>query len=80
MIVFANPSAAWLLLLPVFIFYIFPDAAKMYGDALQVPFVKDIMAMLSNGHIGFEFRSLYFTAITPPIRHAAWVCKRQCVL
>lgn len=45
MIVFANSGFAWLFLVPILIYYIFPPAGKMYGNALQVPFVDDIAAI-----------------------------------
>ena len=91
MIVFANPSAAWLLLLPVFIFYIFPDAAKMYGDALQVPFVKDIMAIkndnlsghtknktkVQNSFVKLLFMLLLWILITFALCRPQWVGEPQ---
>ena len=42
MISFAYPQLCWLLCLPFLAYYILPVAGKMYGDALQVPFVRDI--------------------------------------
>ena len=42
MIRFAYPQLCWLLCLPFLAYYILPVAGKMYGDALQVPFVRDI--------------------------------------
>ena len=42
MISFAYPALGWLILLPCLVYYIFPKAGKMYGDALQIPFVSDI--------------------------------------
>lgn len=42
MISFAYPALGWLILLPLAVYYIFPRAGKMYGDALQIPFVSDI--------------------------------------
>ena len=42
MISFAYPELGWLILLPWLVYHIFPKAGKMYGDALQIPFVSDI--------------------------------------
>lgn len=50
MIKFASLNALWLLLLPFAVYYILPIAKKMYGDALKVPFVGDIMQI--NTQIG----------------------------
>ena len=33
----------WLLLLPFFAYYVLPIARKMYGDALRIPFIADII-------------------------------------
>ncbi|MBR1825233.1 MAG: VWA domain-containing protein [Alphaproteobacteria bacterium] len=43
MTVLAYPQFLWLLLLPLAVFYLLPAAGKMYGDALRVPFVRDIL-------------------------------------
>lgn len=45
MIKLACPEALWMLLLPILVYYILPAVGKMYGDALQVPFVADIAAI-----------------------------------
>ncbi|MBQ9271711.1 MAG: VWA domain-containing protein [Alphaproteobacteria bacterium] len=45
MIVLAYPQFLWLLLLPIVVCYILPAAGKMYGDALRVPFVDDILSI-----------------------------------
>ena len=42
MIGFAYPMLGWLILLPLAVFHFLPRARKMYGDALQIPFVTDI--------------------------------------
>ena len=42
MITLANPDMLWLVLLPFVSYYVLPIAAKMYGDALRVPFIGDI--------------------------------------
>ncbi len=55
MITFAYPQAAWLFLLPILVYYILPAVGKMYGDALQVPFVADIAAI--KGSTASERRS-----------------------
>ena len=43
MMIFAYPYLLWLLILPLIIYYILTPAGKMYGDALRVPFVRDIL-------------------------------------
>lgn len=42
MISFAYPWIWGLLLLPFFIYYLFPPAKGIHGDALRVPFLKDL--------------------------------------
>ncbi len=42
MITLAYPWLAWLILLPFLVWKIFPAAAKMYGDALRIPFITDL--------------------------------------
>ena len=41
--ILAYPQFLWLLLLPLAIYYVLPKAGRMYGDALRVPFVHDIL-------------------------------------
>ena len=48
MVGFACPSAFWLCFVPVLVYYILPAAEKMYGDALKVPFVADLMQIKSH--------------------------------
>ena len=43
MISLAYPDYLWFLLLPFVAYYVLPIAGKMYGDALRVPFVSDII-------------------------------------
>jgi len=43
MIHYAYPEALLLIFLPLLAYWLFPAAAKMYGDALRVPFVDDII-------------------------------------
>ena len=43
MISLAYPEMLWLLLLPFVSYYVLPIASKMYGDALKVPFIGDIV-------------------------------------
>lgn len=43
MISLAYPNYLWLLLLPFVAYYVLPIAGKMYGDALRVPFVGDLI-------------------------------------
>ena len=43
MIRYAEPNALWLIFLPLLAYWLLPAAAKMYGDALKVPFVNDII-------------------------------------
>lgn len=44
---FANPQAAWLLLLPLLIYFMLPAVKKNYGDALRIPFVSDLKQIQS---------------------------------
>jgi len=55
MISLAYPQILWLLLLPLLVQQILPVAGKMYGDALQVPFVTDITRINS----GNKYRLRY---------------------
>ena len=48
MIEFAYPNFLWLMLLPVCVYYILPSVHRMYGDALKVPFVRDIAEVKSH--------------------------------
>ena len=43
MIQFACSDMIWLLLLPFVAYYVLPIAGKMYGDALRIPFITDII-------------------------------------
>ena len=54
MISFAVPQAFALLLLPFLIYYLFPAALKMYGDALKFPFVQDIIKIKNNSSNGIK--------------------------
>lgn len=45
MISFAYPVLGWLIFLPRILYYILPRAGKMYGDALRIPFVSEILAI-----------------------------------
>ena len=42
MIHFAYPQLFWLLLLPFVVYFILPPVANKYGNALRIPFLKDI--------------------------------------
>lgn len=59
MIRFACLEVLWFLLLPFVVYVLWPRAAKMYGDALKVPFVHDIMNIKKNskGGIGYAKNS-----------------------
>ena len=43
MMVFAYKECFWLIFLPLFVYYFLPAMRKMYGDALKIPFIEDIM-------------------------------------
>lgn len=58
MIVFAYPQLVWLLVLPFLAYYMLPIARKMYGDALQVPFVEDISKI--NNENKYRLRSFIY--------------------
>lgn len=58
MIRFAYPQLCWLLCLPFLAYYILPVAGKMYGDALQVPFVRDISKV--NEENKYSFRAAVY--------------------
>ena len=42
MIGFASPEFAFLLFLPLIVYFILPSVKGVHGDALQVPFIKDL--------------------------------------
>lgn len=48
MIRFALPDAFWLILLPFIVYHMLPAVEKMYGDALKVPFVSELLQIKSN--------------------------------
>ena len=50
MIRLAVPEAFWLCFLPLLVYYILPAAQKMYGDALKVPFVTELLQIKSGSH------------------------------
>ncbi len=91
MIVLANPNALWMLVVPVLIYYILPAVGKMYGDALQVPFVADIMEIkgktASNRRTGsskkqssffkFLFLLVLWCAVTAALCRPQWVGEPQ---
>ena len=60
---FANPQAAWLLLLPLVVYFMFPAIKKTYGDALKVPFLADIKQIQSVSGKGISFKPAVFSAI-----------------
>ena len=60
---FANPQAAWLLLLPLVVYFMFPTIKKTYGDALKVPFLADIKQIQSVSGKGISFKPAVFSAI-----------------
>ena len=57
MIEYAYPQFWWLIFLPLAAYMFLPAAAKMYGDALKIPFVSDIIKIQS------EFNSKVNTAL-----------------
>lgn len=61
MITFAYPQLFWLLILPFLAYHTLPIARKMYGDALQVPFVRDISKI--NNENGYHFRKAVYNKI-----------------
>ncbi len=56
LISFAYPEAIWVILLPLVAYAILPVASKMYGDALRVPFLKDILKIKENVRMRNRFR------------------------
>ena len=38
----ACPEAAWLLLLPLAVYFLLPALKRTYGEALKIPFLADI--------------------------------------
>ena len=60
---FANLQAAWLLLLPLVVYFMFPAIKKTYGDALKVPFLADIKQIQSVSGKGISFKPAVFSAI-----------------
>ena len=56
MISFAYPEAIWVILLPLVAYAVLPVASKMYGDALKVPFLSDILQIKENVRMRNRFR------------------------
>ena len=56
LISFAYPEAIWVILLPLVAYAVLPVASKMYGDALRVPFLKDILKIKENVRMRNRFR------------------------
>ncbi|MBR1600271.1 MAG: VWA domain-containing protein [Alphaproteobacteria bacterium] len=57
MINLAYPEMLWLLLLPFVSYYVLPIAGKMYGDALKVPFINDIIKIKEQSKTRKYFQS-----------------------
>lgn len=55
MIILAYPDMLWLLLLPLVAYYVLPVAAKMYGDALRIPFIGDIIHIKEQSKVRHYF-------------------------
>lgn len=70
---FANPQAAWLLLLPLVVYFMFPAIKKTYGDALKVPFLTDIKQIQSVSGKGISFKPAVFSAIKIFLLALVWV-------
>lgn len=70
---FANPQAAWLLLLPLVVYFMFPAIKKTYGDALKVPFLSDIKQIQSVSGKGISFKPAVFSAIKIFLLALVWV-------
>lgn len=70
---FANPQAAWLLLLPLVVYFMFPAIKKTYGDALKVPFLADIKQIQSVSGKGISFKPAMFSAIKICLLALVWV-------
>lgn len=70
---FANPQAAWLLLLPLVVYFMFPAIKKTYGDALKVPFLADIKQIQSVSGKGISFKPVVFSAIKIFLLALVWV-------
>ena len=70
---FANPQAAWLLLLPLVVYFMFPAIKKTYGDALKVPFLADIKQIQSVSGQGMSFKPAVFSAIKIFLFALVWV-------
>ena len=91
MIVFANPYAAWLMVVPILIYYILPAVGKMHGDALQVPFVADIATIKgetasgrrmgnakgNNSFLKFLFLLFLWGLVTAALCRPQWVGEPQ---
>lgn len=70
---FANPQAAWLLMLPLVVYFMFPAIKKTYGDALKVPFLADIKQIQSVSGKGISFKPAVFSAIKIFLLALVWV-------
>lgn len=58
MINIAYPDMLWIILLPILVYYALPVASKMYGDALKVPFVDDIIKIKEQSKFKRYFQSV----------------------
>ena len=54
---FANPEMFWLLVLPFFFRLFMPRAKGMHGDALKIPFLKDIEIISAQSGRGWRSTS-----------------------
>ncbi|MBP5353275.1 MAG: VWA domain-containing protein [Alphaproteobacteria bacterium] len=74
MIRFAAMDAFWMLLVPVLVYYILPAAGKMYGDALKVPFVADLMRIKADSrHSGLMNSGVRSSALKMFVMSLAWI-------
>ena len=84
---FANPEMFWLLVLPFFFRLFMPRAKGMHGDALKIPFLKDIEIISAqsgrgwrstsgrNAFFSFSFFLLYlvWTLLTTALARPQWI-------
>jgi Ca-activated chloride channel family protein len=58
MIIFAYPEMFWLFLLPLCFYFFLPKIGGLHGDAIRVPFIKDLQSIKIKAEKGAHFQYL----------------------
>lgn len=75
MIQWAEPYAVLAILLPFIIYFLWPAAVKMYGDALRVPFVADLLKIkeASAGKLNVLFNNKHSSILKISMAILMWL-------